>query len=451
MEILDFCVHQLQSQEIDKFELYLEKSSNLGAEVRDGKLDHLSRSTDQGLAIRVLRSGRLGFSYTFDLSRTAVEQAIRTAVEVADLMPTDPYNDLCAVGSARDGFSTVLYPEIENHDTRGLSISLDHKLEIAKALEADAKKKDARIKRVRKAAYNEANWEAVMVDHHGEQIKQHQTVFGAALLCIAEDASGAAEMGYDSQYVNFYDQLKPTEISTNAAHNAVRLLGASAAPTMTCPAIFENSVVAQLIGFLSSSFSAENIDKQFSLLVGKKGEKLFSDKITLIDDALLASAIGSAPFDGEGSPSQTTTLVDQGLIQNFLYDTYYARKHGAKSTASSRRGSLKTSPSIGTSNLYLKKGKKPLEAMISSIKNGIFITDVIGLHTANPVTGEFSVGASGLLIENGVITRPVKGFAIAGNLIELLKEVTEVGSDIRFWGSVGAPSILVAKLSVGGA
>jgi PmbA protein len=452
MEILEFCVRELQGLEVDKFELFWERSSSLGIEIKEGKLDHLSRSTDQGLAIRLLKQQRLGFSYTFDLSKDALRRSLRTATEIADLMPADPYNDLCAVGGQKGegGFSSVLYPEIENFDAKGLETSLDAKVELARAIESKANAYDSRIKRVRNASYDETAWEGIMVDHHGEQIKHRQTVFGGSISCVAEEGS-SAEMGYDSYYSTDFDQIHAESIAQTAAANAVRLLNAGTAPTMTCPAVFENSVVAQLLGFLASSFSAENIDKKFSILVGKKGEKLFSDKLTLIDDGLLAGGVVTAPFDGEGRPSQTTTLLDHGMVRNFLYDGYYARKHGTVSTSSSRRGSLKTVPSIGPSNLYLKKGSLSEEKLIAKAGKGIFITDLMGLHTANPVTGEFSVGASGVLIEGGKLTRPVKGFAIAGNLVDLLQQVSEVGSNIRFWGSVGAPSLLVAKLAVSGA
>lgn len=448
MEILHFCVEKLQSHEVDKFELALERSSSRGIEIKDGKLDHLSRSTDQGLAIRTLKNGKMGFSYTFDLSRDAVEKAVRTAIEIGELMPADPLNDLCTVGNGA-GFSGALYSNIESYDSRGLEVPIEKKIEIAQSIEAQAKKMDARIKRVRKAGIDEIQGESFMVDHHGEQIHHRATLFAAELMCVAEQGADA-EVGYESQYTNYFDALDTNEIASFAVHNALEGLGATTAPTMTCPVVFKNSVVAQLLGFLASSFSAENVDKNFSLLVGKKGEKLFSERLTLIDDGLLPNGVATAPFDGEGQPSQTTVLLDQGMVMNYLYDSYYARKHKTKTTSNSKRGSLKAPPGIGTTNLYLKKGSRGLEKLFSEITKGVYITDVMGLHTANPVTGEFSVGASGILIEGGKLTKPVKGFAIAGTMTELLQQVTEVGSDLRFWGSVGAPSLLISKLAISG-
>lgn len=448
MEILHFCVEKLRSHDVDKFELCFERSSSVGVEINDGKLDHLSRATDQGLALRLLKDQKMGFSYTFDLSREAVETAVKRALEIAELMPSDPLNDLCATGQDH-GYSGVLYSEIDQFDQQGLAVPLEKKIEIAQSIETAAKKFDPRIKRVRKAAFDEIQGETVMVDSHGELIRSQATIFASELMCVAEEGTDA-EMGYDSRYSTFLDQLEYSEVALQAAKNALELMHAGTCPTMTCSAVLKNSVVAQLISFLSSSFSAENIDKNFSLLVGKKNEKLFSEKLTLIDDGLLPNGTATAPFDGEGLPSQTTKLLDQGMVMNFLYDSYYARKHKTKSTSNCRRGSLKSPPGIGPTNLYLRKGSPTFDKLVQSVSKGIYITDVMGLHTANPVTGEFSFGASGVLIEGGKLTKPVKGFAIAGNLVDLLQHVSEVGSDLRFWGSVGAPSILISKLAISG-
>ena len=442
MEILEFCVTKLQSMEVDKFELAFEKSSSLGIEINDGKLDHLSRSTDQGLAIRTLKNHKMGFAYTFDLSRNAVELAMRTALEIAELMPADELNDLVP-------FAGLTYPKVENYDQQGLEVALEKKIDIARSVEADARRQDARIKRVRKSSFNEARGESILIDSTGKQLHHQMTMFGASLTCVAEEGT-AAEMGSDGRYSTMLADIDAGAVALTAAHNALELLHAGAAPTMTCPVVLKNSVVADLIGFLSGSFSAENIDKNFSMLVGKRGERLFSDKLHLIDDGLLAKGTSTQPFDGEGQPTRATTLIDGGVVANFIYDLYYARKHKTKTTGNSSRGGVKSPPGIGTTNLYLKPGIRSFDALLSDANKGVFITDLLGLHTANPVTGEFSVGASGILIEDGRLTTPVKGFAIAGNLVELLRNVADVGSDMRFWGSVGAPSLLVSKLAISG-
>ncbi len=256
-------------------------------------------------------------------------------------------------------------------------------------------------------------------------------------------------MGGEFDFTNDLRSLDVNRVGRMAAQRATELLGARSAPTMRCPAVFRNNVVAELIEFLSSSFSAEEIDKGRSMLAGKQGERLFSDQVTLIDDGLLPGGFATSPFDGEGVPSTQTELVQGGFISGALYDSYYARKNGTQSTASAVRG-IKSPPSIGTTNLYMKKGKKGFDELVKGIDRGILITDLMGVHTANPVTGDFSLGASGILIEGGSLARPVKGFAVAGNVLELFRRMTDISNDLRFFGSVGAPSARVSEISVGG-
>ena len=444
---LNYCAEKLQklglNQGANKFELCFEKSSSVTVEVQDGKVDTLTQSTDQGLAIRTLKDGRMGFSYTFDLGQAALDKAITTALEISELMSADENNIL-------GNFSSHDYPSIQDYDGKGLSVSLDDKITLARELELVTKAYDPRIKRVRKSGFDQSSGEIILTDSDGKRISHASSVFTAYVTCVAEAIDGTAEMGGDAEYVHFLDSLDYKKVSKLAAQNALELLGSTKASTMKCPAVLKSSVVAQLVGFLTSSFSAENIDKNYSLLIGKLGAPLFSDRVTLTDDALLTNGISSSPFDAEGTPCRKTLLIENGVIRSFLYDNYYAKKSGAYSTGSSKRGSLKAAPSIGSSNLILQKGSLSFDTLISKAGTGIYITNVMGLHTANPITGEFSLGASGILIENGKLTRPVKGFAIAGNLIDLLKSVAEVGSDFKFYGGTGVSSLLISELSIGG-
>ena len=182
------------------------------------------------------------------------------------------------------------------------------------------------------------------------------------------------------------------------------------------------------------------------------GKDVFSKAIHLEDNGLLEDGVASCPFDAEGTPTQINTLIDNGKLQSYLYDNYYALKSGAgkKSTGSARRGSIKTLPSIGNTNLILKAGKNSKNDLIRTVKKGMYITNVMGLHTANPITGDFSLGASGIWIENGELTKPMKGFAIAGNILTLMQNVIEVGSNTRWFSSIRTPSLLVGNLSIGG-
>jgi PmbA protein len=383
----------------------------------------------------------MGFSFTTSLENSAIEQAVHDAVEIAKLMPEDEFIGL-------HSFGNFVYPNIDNFDLRGLNVPISEKLQMAKTLEAHCKKADPRITAVRSASITESSVETHLLDSNGEHIQHKSTAYTASVTCKAE-ATGDSQIGSEFAFSNFLDNLDVQSVASLAACWAVELLSAGEAPTFKCPAVLRNSVVADLIEFLSSSFSAEEMDKGRSMLAGKQGQILFSELVTLVNDGLFPGGAGTTPFDGEGFPSTQTTLVDGGFLTGALYDHYYARKNQTQPTASAVR-SIKSPPTIGYSNLYMKPGRKTYASLIDGISRGILITDLMGLHTANPVTGHFSLGAAGILIEKGKLTRPVRGFAVAGNVLELFQRMTDISNDLKFFGKVGAPSVRLSELSVGG-
>jgi len=434
-------IKKLEQLNPDQFEIYFEHRISTKIDSKNQEIDSLSRSEDVGISIRVLKERRAGFSYTTSLQSSAVSQAVETAFEVACVMPEDEYSGFHSFGSS-------VYPNVDNFDSKGLAVPLSQKIALAKQLEASCRKADPRITGVRSASISESCTETRLIDSHGEQVFHKSSGFSASITCKAE-SHGDSQMGSDFTFSNYLDSLEIDTVAQLAAQWAVEILGAGKAPTLKCPAVLRNSVTADLLDFLSASFSAEEIDKGRSMLAGKSGQLLFADPVTLINDGLLPSGAGTSPFDGEGIPSRKTVLVDGGFFTGVLYDSYYARKHQKNPTGSSLR-SIKSPPTIGTSNLYMEKGKKSLDALVDGISKGVLITDFMGLHTANPVTGDFSLGASGILIEKGKLTRPIRGFAVAGNVLDLFRRITDIGNDMRFFGKIGAPSVRLSEISIGG-
>src|SRR6185437_16067887 len=345
---------------------------------------------DVGLAIRVVSQRRLGFSFTTSLEETSIQRAVDSALEVARFMPEDELTGF-------ENFGSFAYPNVETHDAAGLQVQLEEKIATAKRLEALCRKADRRVTGVRSASFSETDYRVHLVDSNGENIQHQSTIFSASLTCKAEEA-GDSQVGSDFCFSNYYDRLEIQDVAKRAAQYAVELLGAQSAPTLNCPAVFRNDVVAELLEFISASFSAEQIDKGRSMLARKLGEHVFSDQVTLVDDGLLSGGYGTSPFDGEGVPSRKTVLVDGGFMRGVLYDGYYARKNKTASTGNAQRG-IKAPPSIGYNNLFLEPGKTGVTGLLDGISKGDLITNLMGLHTANPVTGDFSLGASGILIE----------------------------------------------------
>jgi PmbA protein len=439
---LSHAVKRLERLNPDQFELYFEHRTSTKIESKDRKIDTLTQSQDVGISVRVLKDRRLGFSFTTSLEKPSIDQAVDAAFEVAKYMPEDDNVALRTFGSAP-------YPNVDNFDGEGVKAPIAQKVDLAKRLEDECRKADPRIAGVRSASVGESLIRVHMVDSSGEHIHHESTTYTASVSCKAEQ-DGDSQMGGDFGFANDLQSLDVKAVGTVAAGYATELLGAKTPPTLICPAVLRNNVVADLIDFLSSSFSAEQVDKGRSMLAGKIGQRLFAENITLIDDGLMPGGLATFPFDAEGVPTARTTLVDGGFVAGYLYDTYYAKKMGADPTGNASRG-IKSPPGIGTTNTYMKNGKKVFSDLVKGINRGIVITDLMGVHTANPVTGDFSLGASGILIEGGKLARPVRGFAVAGNILDLLRRVTDVGSDLRFFGSTGAPSVRVSEISVGGA
>jgi PmbA protein len=275
------------------------------------------------------------------------------------------------------------------------------------------------------------------------------TYVSCSVSAVAEEGDDS-QMGWDFGFSNYFSGVDVEAIAARAAAKAVGLLGAKRIPTMRCPVVLDNYVASEILEVLAPSFLAENIRKGKSMLAGRLGEDLFAGVLGIRDDGTLPGGMATAPFDAEGLPRQNTLLVDRGRLKAFLYDTYSARKEGVASTGNSVSGGTKSPPRMGVTNFFIENGSETTASMIGSIDKGVLLTGVMGMHTADPISGDFSVGASGIFIEKGILSYPVKGIAIAGNIIELFRNVERVGEDIRFFGGVGSPSLKIGSLDISG-
>jgi len=250
------------------------------------------------------------------------------------------------------------------------------------------------------------------------------------------------------------DALDPEAIGAEAAERALALVGARQPESRLCPVVLDAFVAASFFGFIGSMLSADAVQRGRSPFAGREGEEVAAPVLALADDATAPDGPSSSPFDGEGSATRRTPLIGDGRLLSFLFDARTARKAGRATTANASRGSYRAPPSVGTTNLTLEPGDADLEALFVQAANGLYVTDVAGLHSGvNPVSGTFSVGASGRLIENGEAATPVRELTIASDLVAMLQAVRALGSEARwvpFGGSVKAPPVLIAEMSVSG-
>lgn len=425
----------------DHAELFVVKSRSFEAELKDNRIDEMKQAESNGVGLRVICEGKAGFSFSSDFRSTALDQMVRQAIN------NSRYNDrddaLCFPVSAKH------YPQPAFYDSAIGKISLEEKLDLARETTRYAEQFDTRVKQVERSCYEDGEVEMWIANSNG--VFLHQLGNYCGLMCLAlGEMQGEQQSGYGVNSSIRYTDLSPKTVGEMAANRAVRMLGATQIASGKIDLVLDPMIAAQIMGLISSCFSGEAVRKKKSFLSGKMGCAVASPQLTIIDDGTLAYRLGTASFDGEGVPMQRTVLLEQGILQNYLYDVTSAAKANTTSTGNAVRNGFRGTPHIGTSNYYVESGNVTPEQLIGEISYGVYITDIMGAHTANAVSGDFSFGASGLLIEHGRFTRPVRGITIAGNFQQLLQQISGVGTDLNFYGSHGSPTIRIADIAVSG-
>jgi PmbA protein len=430
------------SHKADSSEVFLRSFSSTTIEIKDQKVDAFEQARDIGAGLRVIVQGRLGFAFTTDLSDRALATLARAAFTNAQNTVPDPYHSIPAQ-------SAVPYHPVVIYDSDIVSLTEKEKIDRVMAMEREAFAVDKRIKRIRKASASFSDAETRIMNSLGVEVSYKSTACSSSIEVVAEDG-GESQAGSEFDVNRFYRKLKIEEVGQRAAQRALDLLGAKHIASVKAPVILEATVAQEFLSMMASGFSAESVQKKRSLFIGKLGSDVASTVITVLDDGLRESGLGTAPCDDETVPMQRKTIIDKGRLSLFLYNTYTANKDKTVSTGNGMRGGFKGLPGVGLTNLYIEPGLESPDALIASIGNGLYVTEVMGMHTANPISGDFSVGATGFWIEKGKKAYPVREIAIAGNILDLMKHVDAVGSDLRFSGRIGSPSLRIKELSIGG-
>ncbi len=455
--IVDQTLDLLRKKSPDGYEIFIEESSHFEVESKEGKVDTLQASQPWGMALRVLNRGRMGFSYTTSPPVSAsgslqpeLERLVQDAMASSEVTSPDPCYDFAP---ALKEFSPWL-PIFDETLTR---VSEKRKIDSARLLEESARSVDPeRITKVRKASYQEVISRATLMNSNGLHYSYDVTFASVSVMAIAED-SGESEMGWDFDFSHFINKIDANQVGKMAGRRALERLGGRQISSGAYPILLENHIASEFLSLLAHSFLSEQVQKGKSVLRGRLGDLFFSPLLSIVDDGLFTGGAAASPIDGEGTPSQRTPIVINGEIKGYLYDRFWAKREnicsgtsGVRSTSNSRRHSIKSPPGLGTSNFFVEPGKVPFASLIKHIERGILIQEVMGLHTVDPISGDFSLGCLGQWIEKGERVHPVKSIAIAGNLYQVFQKVAEVGDDLRFFGKIGSPSLLVENLEISG-
>ncbi len=425
----------------DHAELYVVKNRSQEVEIKDDCLDQIKQSESQGVGLRVIKGNRQGFSFSSDFRSSALDKMVTQAIA------NSTYNDEEPALYFPERSSR--YPQLDLYDNDMGNHTMEEKIELARDTARYANEYDSCVQRIERSGYEEGDVEIWLANTNGVTLHQKGNYCGVFCLALSEK-NGEQQSGYGMDSCIAFRELSPQTAGEMAGRRAVQLLGAAPVASGVMDLVLEPMITAQMMGIIASCFSGEAVLKNKSFLAGKMGEQVASPALTLIDDGTLPNRLGSAVFDGEGTPCERTVLLEHGVLKNYLYDCLSASKAGAVPTGNGMRGGYKGTPHVGTTNYYLQGGDITPAQLISSVDRGIYITEILGAHTANPVSGDFSFGASGILIEHGKFSRPVRGITIAGNFQQLLQKVSGVANDVTFYGSQGAPTIRIADIAVSG-
>ncbi len=426
-------------------EAWAEESTSRNVRVYDGQVESLSDAGGRGVGVRAFSDGRSGYAYGTDLGEAGVRAIATAAVEAARVADADERGGLpdeCGATPV-DGL----------HSSSLAAWSTADKVELALSVERAARARPG-VSQVENAVYSDAAGSVALANSRGFVAGYEATQAWAYASAFAGEGADlmtglGVGLGRDP------DALDPEAIGAEAAERALALVGARQPASRRCPIVLDAFVAASFAGFIGAMLSAEAAQRGRSLFAEREGDEIAAPAFALVDDGTLPDGPASAPFDGEGSPTRRTPLIEGGRLLTFLFDARTARRAGRQTTGNASRGSYRSPPGVGTTNLVLEPGAEPLEQLLRQAGDGLLVTDVAGLHSGvNPVSGTFSVGASGRLIENGALGPPVREMTIASDLVSMLKAVRVVGSDARwvpFGGSVKAAPILIDEMAVSGA
>jgi PmbA protein len=425
-------------------EAWAEESTSRQVRVYDGGVESLSDAGGRGVGVRAFVGARSGYSYGTDLSDGGVVEVAEAARRAAEVADEDEYGGL-PDDSGTAAVSDLASPELALWST-------ERKVELALSVERAARAREG-VTQVENAVYSDAEGSVALANSRGFTADYSATQAWAYASAFAGEGAElmtglGVGLGRDPA------ALDPEAIGGEAAERALALVGARQPESRRCAVVLDAFVAASFIGFIGAMLSAEAVQRGRSLFAGREGEHVADPALAVVDDGTDPEGPASAPFDGEGSPTRRTALLEAGRLLTFLFDARTARRAGRGSTGSATRRSYRSPPSVGTTNLIVEPGADDFDGLVRLAGDGLYVTDVAGLHAGvNPVSGTFSVGASGRLIENGELAAPVRELTIASDLVSMLKAVRAVGSEARwvpFGGSVKAPPLLVSEMAVSG-
>jgi len=456
-------------------EVVLYEGDEFHAHLRLGQVETLKESGSRAIGLRVYIASttegeRTASTSSSDLGPDSLARLVNGAVQLARITTPDPFAGLpepAEFGQHDPAAQHLYFDDVVQQDPA-------ERIETARQAEAAAMAFDTRIQNSAGGDYDASTFHKVLVNSRGFTGEYRRTYCGFSAQPIAQDAEGKMQRNYwysSSRTTRLLED--PVAIGQEAARRALRRLGARRVPTQQAPIVFSPEIARSLIGNLFDAANADAVYRHATFLADKLGEQVAGSNITVIDDGTLVfnheapgapfmersdmsggtnairiGGFGTAPFDGEGLPTRRTVLIENGILKNYVANTYSARKLGIRSTGNAAR-SLASNPGIGSGNFFLQPGTLTPEEIIGDVRSGLYVTETMGFGV-NLVTGDYSQGAAGLWIENGELAYPVEEITIAGNLKDMYRNITAIGNDATFRTSTSAPTLRIDGMTIAG-
>jgi PmbA protein len=428
----------------EQVEAFVSRDAETDVRVYEGQVEHFVAAQTEGVGIRVIRDGRTGFAYAGVLDESAVAEVLAEARDNVQFGTPDEWAGLAEF----DGVE-VIEQELWSDALAGYST--DGKIALAKELERLTLGTDPRI-RVDDANYADVASESAVANTSGIRRTGRENGCYVVVSTMADDAD-ETQTGFGFSVGRSPDEFDLAKAAQEASDRATRLLGATKPSTKRTTVVLDPYITASFLGVISSTLNGESVAKGRSLFKDRMGESVANSIVTLIDDPTNPKAYTATELDGEGLAARRNVLIDGGVLQQFVHSSYSARRVGTRSTGNAIRGGFKGTPGVGCLALQLLPGTRDQQALIADIDDGVLVQSVSGLHSGvNAISGDFSVGASGLKITNGQVAGPIREFTIASTLQRMLHDVAEIGNDVDWLPMRAAGvSLVIRDVTLSGA
>ena len=431
----------------EEVEVYVARGTETEVRAYDGQVESLTSATSAGIGIRVVVDHRLGFAWAGSLDESVLGETLAEARDNARFVTADEHVQL----AVPDGVEAV---PVDLWDEGLASVPTARKVELALALEAQARTADPRIRQVDAADYGDVALESALVSTTGIRSSSRKTSGYLSVGVIAGEGE-ASQTGGGYSVGRGFDGLDPARACDDAVTRAVRLLGAIKGPSGRSTVVFDRRMATTLLSIVSSALSGEAVAKGRSFFAGRIGEQVGHPGLTLVDDPTDPRAYGAAAYDAEGLACRRNVLIDSGVLQGYLYDTVSGSRAGVASTGSAVRGGFAGTPGPGCRALTLAPGPEGYDedGVLAAVGEGLFVQSMTGVHSGvNPISGDFSVGAEGLMIRDGKLAEPVREITVASTLQRMLLSLVAVGADVEWLPSVAAGQPLaIGDMQISGA